>query len=131
MTRQFKIKDFETELREAYFDLDIGSFALLSVGKKLNAWGQFELFSPIDIFTLPKKYTTAGLTFSKLDEQIPQNTAQLNLYRNNLVELQLYYFPSLTIDPFFDKIPSELRNYDVPIKDEDNKIDYEKEIIHH
>ena len=126
LTRQFKIKDFETELREAYFDLDIGSFALLSVGKKLNAWGQFELFSPIDIFTLPKKYTTAGLTFSKLDEQIPQNTAQLNLYRNNLVELQLYYFPSLTIDPFFDKIPSELRNYDVPIKDENNKIDYEK-----
>ena len=80
LTRQFKIKDFETELREAYFDLDIGSFALLSVGKKLNAWGQFELFSPIDIFTLPKKYTTAGLTFSKLRADTSKYRADTSKY---------------------------------------------------
>ena len=122
MTRQFEIKDFETELREAYFDLDVGSFALFSAGKKLNAWGQFELFSPIDTFTLPKKYTTAGLSFSKLDDQLPQDTAQLNFYVGDLAELQLYHFPSIEIDPFFEGLPEQFKQYDIPIKKESGNI---------
>ncbi len=115
-TREFKITTFNTELREAYFDLDIGSFALLSAGRKLNAWGQFELFSPIDIFTLPRKYSNVGLSFSKLDEQISQNTLQLNFYTGDLVEFQFYYFPSIKIDTLFESIPDEFKQYRKPIK---------------
>ena len=104
--RQLVQKESISNLREAYFDLNLGDYALLSAGNKLIAWGQFEIFSPIDVVALPTQFGSLGLTFSKLDSRLTQTVAQLNIYPSESTEFQFYYFPNLSVDPFLENLLS-------------------------
>lgn len=115
------------ELREAYFDLGLGDYALLSVGKKLIAWGQFEIFSPIDIVALPTRFGSLGLTFSKLDARLTQDVAQLNIYPFDGFEVQAYYIPSTSIDPFLEEFLADEGNLSYSVPSTDNPLDFERD----
>ena len=124
LERQITQRESATNLREAYFDLNLGDYALLSVGNKLVAWGQFEIFSPIDLTSLPTRFGTIGLTFSKLDSRLTQTVAQLNIYPSENSELQFYYFPNLSVDPFLEDLISKegQKSYKRAAPEEDNKV---------
>ena len=89
-------------LREAYFDLNLGNFATLSFGNKLVVFGQFELFSPIDLFSLPSRFGSDEIGFSKLSNRLTQQTVQISLYPIEGIEIEAYQFPKIALDPFVE-----------------------------
>ena len=84
-------------LRETYTQFDITQYARLVAGRKVVTWGQFDILSPVDI-ALPIRATSGGLAVSKIANRIPQDVAILSIFPTSKIELELYYFPYVTID---------------------------------
>ena len=128
------LKSDSFQFQEAYIDANLTSFLQISVGNKLVAFGQFEIFSPVDILSLPNSFNTSSLTASKLDNRLSQQTLQLNLYPNSNIEIQYYTFPQFAIDPLLDEGTNILSspNYNSCLQNQDcgnfNNIREEKTI---
>ena len=118
-------RDFQvdgSELLESYVDIDINRL-LISAGRKRIVWGQFDFFSPVDVL-LPLDFAGTTLTFSKLDNRLPQNVVSAELFLPNGFEIQYYYFPNVILDAltedFFEGASytdEENENVDVPYMD--------------
>lgn len=94
----------DTELLEGYVDLDLNRL-VLSAGRKRIVWGQFDFFSPVDIL-LPLDLAGTTLTFSKVDNRLPQNVASAELFLPNGFEIHYYYFPNVITDALTSEFSS-------------------------
>ena len=86
----------EVEILEGYTNIDLNRL-LLSFGRKKVVFGQFDLFSPIDI-VLPLDLSSTTISFSKVENRLPQNVASAQLFLPRGFEVHYYYFPNLLTD---------------------------------
>ncbi len=84
------------ELLEGYVDLD-ANYALFSLGRKRVVFGQFDLFSPVDL-VLPIDFSGTTLSYSKVDNRLPQYVASAQFFIPGGLEVHYYYFPQLLSD---------------------------------
>ena len=95
--RLFNTKIDKTVLRDAYLQMHLGESVVLKAGKQTIVWGQLDIFSPVDFF-LPIDLSTP-LSYSKVDLRLPVTALKLSWFPTSRMELQGYYFPTLTYDP--------------------------------
>lgn len=88
-------------LRESYVSYSPISWASISFGNQIVVWGQNQVFSPVDLMTLPGDYSSSGAGFYKAESRLPQLTAKLSWYPTNRTEINAYYFPRFTLSPIF------------------------------
>ncbi len=93
-TREVEADD--VELLEGYVDLDF-DYALFSFGRKRIVFGQFDLISPVDI-VLPIDFSSTTLSYSKVDNRLPQYVAAAQFFIPGGLEIHYYYFPQLLTD---------------------------------
>ncbi len=98
LERTIKTESEDVDLREAFLQINLSSFMILSTGRQRNAWGQFEIFSPA-VLMLPLNANFTSLVPSKLDLLQPQDQVQLSIFPTSRIELSLYAISSLRTDP--------------------------------
>jgi hypothetical protein len=108
-----------TELKEAYVDLGITSYATLSGGRKKIVWGQFEPYSPVD-FVMPMNFSRQSVAFSKSSNRVPQDVVSLAVYPTSYIELEGYYFPGLFYDDVIEEMVDKGSSYNEAYADGSN-----------
>ena len=93
--KRIQINKFKID--ELLIESKLGKSATLSIGQQTIVWGQFDIFSPVDLL-LPFEFSSSSLGLSKIDNRLPQPTAKLSIYPKESVEIEAYYFPKLIID---------------------------------
>ena len=73
---ELKQNSVGAELRESYLDFQLGEHLFFSLGNKLIVFGQFDLFSPIDLFALPTRFGSNEIGFSKVNNRLTQQTLE-------------------------------------------------------
>ena len=105
----FKENDYNFLIRDSYAQFDITQYARLIIGRKTINWGQFLIISPIDL-ALPLKVQTQGLSLSKINSRVPQDAVILSLFPIPQMEIETYYFPTLTLEPSIQRALSQYAN---------------------
>ncbi|MDI9347341.1 MAG: hypothetical protein QM538_02440 [Methylacidiphilales bacterium] len=83
---------------------DIVEFVL---GKEKLAWGQFDLFSPVDL-NLPFDFSDTSLKLTKVENRLPLTHMRLSLYPNESTELSIYYFPDIERDEITSALDGDI-----------------------
>ncbi|MCH9853878.1 MAG: hypothetical protein K0U45_10310 [Alphaproteobacteria bacterium] len=84
-------------LREAFVQLNLGSYVTFEAGRQRNPWGQFELLSPATIM-LPFNANFTSIIPNKLDLLYAQNQAVVKIFPTSKVEIGLYSIDGLATD---------------------------------
>ena len=108
----------ETELREGYLRYQTDLMDIY-VGRRVLVLGQFNLFSPVDLF-LPIDFSSTSLSFSKVENRLPQDMLSLSLYSptDTSIELQLHFLPEITRDALTTDAIEQGQEYFSPVLDE-------------
>lgn len=80
----------------AYIKLT-GDWAELFIGREKVIWGQFDIFSPVNLLH-PLDFSDTSVKYSKIDFTLPQTHIRISFFPSEEVELSLYYFPDVEID---------------------------------
>ncbi len=76
---------------------------MLTIGRKTVTWGQFDIFSPVDI-VLPYRFISQEINVEKSANREPQDLVILSLYPTPYLEIEGYYFPWINLDPEFERV---------------------------
>ena len=104
--RTLKIEEDDTELSEGYFSVTPLSWLRLRVGRRKVVWGQFDVFSPVDLL-LPFRTQSTDPYFTKVNFRRPQDHAQLSITPHERIELQGYWFYNTRIDPLLTRLTAQ------------------------
>lgn len=104
--RTLKIEEDDTELSEGYFSITPLSWLRLRVGRRKVVWGQFDVFSPVDLL-LPFRTQSTDPYFTKVNFRRPQDHAQLSITPHERIELQGYWFYNTRIDPLLPRLTAQ------------------------
>lgn len=104
--RTLKIEEDDTELSEGYFSVTPLSWLRLRVGRRKVVWGQFDVFSPVDLL-LPFRTQSTDPYFTKVNFRRPQDHAQLSITPHERIELQGYWFYNTRIDPLLPRLTAQ------------------------
>ena len=102
-TRKIKFSESKGLLEEAFVQYKLHDNIIVDIGRKKTSFGQFDLFSPIDAFTLPYRSSVLGFELDKSVFRMPQDTISLLLPVSDRFEVQLHYFNGVRLDPLVDK----------------------------
>jgi len=97
-TRTIKIEEDDAEFSEGYLSFTPLSWVRLRVGRRKVVWGQFDVFSPVDLL-LPFRTQSTDPYFTKVNFRRPQDHAQLSITPHERIELQGYWFYNTRVDP--------------------------------
>ena len=89
--KTIRVKGGDSDLRESFFEVNLGNHVELSVGKIRNAWGVSELFSP-PVAVLPSRDDFTALVPSKVDFLEAQNQMRLTIFPTDKIEIELIAF---------------------------------------
>jgi len=104
--RTLKIEEDDAELSEGYLSFTPLSWVRLRVGRRKVVWGQFDVFSPVDLL-LPFRTQSTDPYFTKVNFRRPQDHAQLSITPHERIELQGYWFYNTRIDPLLTRLTAQ------------------------
>jgi len=115
--RTLKIEEDDTELSEGYFSVTPLSWLRLRVGRRKVVWGQFDVFSPVDLL-LPFRTQSTDPYFTKVNFRRPQDHAQLSITPHERIELQGYWFYNTRIDPLLPRLTAQKSGISVSLAED-------------
>ena len=95
ITREVDESDFD--VKDAFVQYNALDNLQLTLGRRRVAWGQFDLFSPVNL-ALPLTPQTDGPVSGKIDTLEAQDQAAVSWFPSERVELQGYFFLGTNLD---------------------------------
>lgn len=105
-TRVIKIEEDDTEFSEGYISVTPLSWLRLRAGRRKVVWGQFEVFSPVDLL-LPFRTQSTDPYFTKVNFRRPQDHVQISITPHERIELQGYWFYNTRLDPLLPRLAAQ------------------------
>ena len=103
-------EDSSFGLREGFFSYEPINGVTALVGRRKVVWGQFDLFSPVQII-LPVEFQSKEFSYTKTGYIMPQDHVSVTWYPYRRLELSAYYFWSTILDPLLlDAFDTESAN---------------------
>ncbi|MGR3915064.1 MAG: hypothetical protein OD918_11250 [Gammaproteobacteria bacterium] len=100
--RNISIKENVFDVRDAFIQFDLPGSLEVALGRRRIAWGQFDLFSPINL-ALPITPQSAEPVIDKISSLVAQDQIGLAWFPGERVEIQAYHFYSTRLDPLVKK----------------------------
>ena len=91
------------DVRDAFLQFDLPGAMEFTLGRRRLSWGQFDLFSPINL-ALPLTPQSAEPVIDKISSLVAQDQVGLAWFPGERMEIQAYQFYGVHLDPLIERI---------------------------
>jgi len=101
--RTITVEEEVFDVRDAFIQFDLPGGFEFAFGRRRIAWGQFDLFSPINL-ALPITPQSAEPVIDKISSLVAQDQVGLAWFPGERIEIQAYHFFSTRLDPLVKQV---------------------------
>ena len=102
LQRSLRFSAFDQGVADAFIEYAVTDDIVITIGRKRVLWGQFDLFSPLNIL-LPLNSERPSSDVEKINVVLPQDQVALTYYVDEHMHVEAYYFYRTQIDPILTR----------------------------